>query len=263
MTLKANGEPASGDHFSKEANPNGRTSMPIIDAFSDATMRKILNADPNFEKLRYLAVLAASSEPPFETIGTPIDGKITFNVKQLWRVANHLGLRFERFRGAERVFNSLQRSGLVRVVRDERTGFHTQFCLTDLGISQTILNLDRLKKVQEFDSQAKTMQRTIKKQLATLPPTVLEVNLSQKTFTIGRDKENDLALEDQYMSSKHARVTYDNGTWIIEDLNSRNGTWKMEQNNLKRVARTQVADHDLYQLGSTVIRFRQPTTGQA
>lgn len=237
--------------------------MPIVDAFSDDTVRRILNTDPNFEKLRYLAVLAASSEPPFETSGTPINGKMTFNVKQLWRVANRLGLKFERFRGAERVFKLLERSGLVMMVRDENTGFHTQFCLTELGISQTIMNLDRLKKIQEFESQAKTMQRTIKKQLASLPPTVFEINLSQKTFTIGRDKDNDLSVDDQYMSSKHARVTYDSGQWTIEDLNSRNGTWKMEPNNIKSVVRAQLADNDLYQLGSTVIRFRQPSTGQA
>lgn len=237
--------------------------MPIVDALSDSTVRRILNTDPNFERLRYLAVLAASSEPPFETSGTSIDGKMTFNVKQLWRVANHLGLEFERFRGAERVFKLLERSGLVMVVRDERTGFHTQFCLTELGISQTVMNLDRLKKMQEFESQAKTMQRTIKKQLASLPPTVFEINLSQKTFTIGRDEENDLSVDDRYLSSKHARITYDSGRWTIEDLNSRNGTWKMEPNNIKRVVRAQLADNDLYQLGSTVIRFRQPSTGQA
>lgn len=231
--------------------------MPIVDAFSDATVRKILNTDPNFERLRYLAVLAASSEPPFETSGTPVNGKMTFNIKQLWRVANHLGLKFERFRGAERVFKLLERSGLVMVVRDERTGFHTQFCLTELGISQTIMNLDRLRKIQELESQAKTMQRTIKKQLASPPPTVFEINLSQKTFTIGRDEENDLSVKDRYMSSKHARVTYDSNRWTIEDLNSRNGTWKMERDNLKRVVREQVADNDLYQLGSTVIRFRK------
>ena len=103
---------------------------------------------------------------------------------------------------------------------------------------------------------------TIKKQLAPLPPTVYEINLSQEIFTIGRDKKNNLSVDDQYLSSKHARVTYDLGRWIIEDLNSRNGSWKMELNNLRRVVRAHLVDNDLYQLGSTVIRFRKPSTAE-
>jgi NACalpha-BTF3-like transcription factor len=189
-----------------------------------------------------------------------IDGKPTFNVKQLWRVATHLGLDFERYRGADRVFKLLEKSALVIVICNEQTSFHTQYSPTELGISQTVLNLERLKKIQEFESQAKTMHMAIRKELASLPPTVYEVNLGPKnTFVIGRSEDNDLSVDDRYLSSKHAKVTLDSGRWIFEDLNSRNGCWKMEANNLRRVLRAQLADNDLYQLGSTVIRFRLST----
>jgi len=236
--------------------------MPIVDSLADPALRRILNSDPNFERLRYLTVLVASTEPPFATSGIQVDGKTTFNVKQLWRVATHLGLKFERFRGAERVFKLLERSKLIGSICNERTEFHTQYHPTQLGTSQTILNLDRLKMIEEFESQAKTMLITIKKQLAPLPPTLYEVNLTQNPFTIGRDQKNNLSVDDRYMSSNHARVTYDSGHWIIEDLNSRNGSWKIEPDNLRRVVRSQLADNDLYQLGSTVIRFRHPPTTQ-
>lgn len=232
--------------------------MSIVDSISDLGVRRILNGDPNFERLRYLIVLSASNEPPFDTSGSLIGGRPTFNVKQLWRVASHLGLDFERFRGADRVFKHLEKSSLVVAIRSEETNFHTQYYATELGISQTMLNLDRLRKIQEFQSQAKTMQMTIKKQLASLPPTIFEVNLGPKPFTIGRDGDNDLSVDDHYMSSKHARITCESGKWMFQDLNSRNGSWKVETDNLRRIVHTQLADNDLYQLGSTVIRFRQP-----
>jgi hypothetical protein len=231
--------------------------MPILDFLSDPAVRRVLNSDPNFERLRYLIILAASTEPPFETSGTTIEDRLTFNVKQLWRVARHLGLDFERFRGAGKAFKYLERSGLVRSIRNEESKYHIQYYPTELGISQTILNLDRLRKIQDFQSQAKTMQMTIKKQLASLPPTIFEVSLAKKPFTIGRDKANDLSVDDRYMSSKHACVNYESGKWLFQDLNSRNGSWKVEPEHLKRVIYAELSDNDLYQLGSTVIRFRQ------
>jgi hypothetical protein len=232
--------------------------MTIFDSLSDPSVRKTLNGDPNFERLRYLVVLAASTEPPFETSGVVIEGRTTFNVKQLWRVATRLGLEFERFRGAERVFKQLERSGLVNVFRNEQTGFHTQYCPSELGVSQTVLNLDRLRKIQEFESQAKTMQMTIKKQLAKPLPTVLEITLGEKAFTIGKGDENDLCVDDPYISRRHVRIAFESGEWIFQDLNSKNGSWKIEPNNLRRIAKASLADGDMYQLGSTVFRFRKP-----
>jgi hypothetical protein len=236
--------------------------MSVVELLLDQSVRKTLNSDPNFERLRYLVILAAASEPPFVTGGTIIDGKPTFNVKQLWRVASRLGLDYERYRGAERVFKLLEKSALVRLIRTEETQSHSQYYPTELGIAQTSLNLDRLRKIQEFGSQAKTMQMTIKKQLASkAPPAILEISLRPQAFTIGRDDDNDFPVDDPYMSSKHARVLYDSGTWVFEDLDSRNGSWKIvEPNNLLRVVRAELIDNDRYQLGSTIFRFRRPQT---
>ena len=43
--------------------------------------------------------------------------------------------------------------------------------------------------------------------------------------TIGRSADCDLALSDTYLSSRHARLTNDEGDLSIEDLGSTNGTY--------------------------------------
>ena len=234
-----------------------KLATPVVDSLTDPKVRRILNADRSFERVRYLAVLAASSEPLFETGGKMVDGRMTFNLRQLWRIATRLGLDFERFRGAEKVFGLLESSGYVRKIRSQQTGFHTQYCATDSGIAQTVLTLDHLKKMEGFEPHAKAMN-SINLGQQSAAPTVCDVILNQKRFTIGSGAENDLSVEDRDMSPKHARVIYESGHWVLEDLNSAYGSWKMEPNNLTRLGRAELADNDLYQLGSTIIRFRLP-----
>lgn len=42
--------------------------------------------------------------------------------------------------------------------------------------------------------------------------------------TLGRSAENDVRLPDETVSAQHARVSFGQGMWWIEDLGSRNGT---------------------------------------
>jgi pSer/pThr/pTyr-binding forkhead associated (FHA) protein len=44
------------------------------------------------------------------------------------------------------------------------------------------------------------------------------------SFTIGRDG-TDLPLTDDYVSTRHAKLTEDDGAWYVSDLGSTNGTW--------------------------------------
>lgn len=44
-------------------------------------------------------------------------------------------------------------------------------------------------------------------------------------LTIGRGKENNLALEDNEISRKHAVIEPTSAGWLVRDLNSTNGTW--------------------------------------
>ena len=43
------------------------------------------------------------------------------------------------------------------------------------------------------------------------------------SMTIGRSGENDITLMDFDVSRSHARISFQGGTWIIEDLGSSNG----------------------------------------
>lgn len=50
--------------------------------------------------------------------------------------------------------------------------------------------------------------------------------LSKEVFRIGsQDEANDAVLHSAVVSRHHARITKTNGSYFIEDLNSRNGTY--------------------------------------
>lgn len=53
----------------------------------------------------------------------------------------------------------------------------------------------------------------------------LSVELGATPITIGRAAENTIALEDDYVSGRHARVFPHEGSWVVEDLGSTNGTF--------------------------------------
>ena len=52
------------------------------------------------------------------------------------------------------------------------------------------------------------------------------VPLSDDAVTLGRAASNTVVLDDEFVSTHHARITQDpsSGRWIIEDLHSTNGT---------------------------------------
>lgn len=50
------------------------------------------------------------------------------------------------------------------------------------------------------------------------------VNFSQGEITIGRDPACECSLQDDAVSTHHARLAYHHSQWWLEDLRSRNGT---------------------------------------
>lgn len=50
-------------------------------------------------------------------------------------------------------------------------------------------------------------------------------NASENSFTIGKRGENDIVLDDSYISGRHAVIGRRNGSWYVIDQNSRNGTY--------------------------------------
>jgi pSer/pThr/pTyr-binding forkhead associated (FHA) protein len=51
------------------------------------------------------------------------------------------------------------------------------------------------------------------------------LDLDQQQITLGRANDATLVLNDDYASSRHARIFPQDGQWIVEDLGSTNGTY--------------------------------------
>jgi|SRR5947209_9771552 len=65
--------------------------------------------------------------------------------------------------------------------------------------------------------------------------------------TIGRSRENEVTLDDAVVSAQHARLTWNGRGWVLEDLNSTNGTWVNGRKVGKPMA---VKQGDVIELGS-------------
>jgi len=77
------------------------------------------------------------------------------------------------------------------------------------------------------------------------------VFLSRLPFTIGRRRGCDLVLSDPQASRTHARISAQDGAFVLEDLGSTNGTFVNDQ----RVQRQVLRPGDEIQIGQTRLRF--------
>jgi Inner membrane component of T3SS, cytoplasmic domain len=57
------------------------------------------------------------------------------------------------------------------------------------------------------------------------PKAGLELPLGAEPLTIGRSSESGLVIRDDYTSSHHARLVLWGEQWMLQDLDSTNGTW--------------------------------------
>ena len=73
---------------------------------------------------------------------------------------------------------------------------------------------------------------------------------SQRTF-IGRTRENHVPIKDVSTSRRHARIERRDGDFILEDLDSTNGTML----NKKTITREMLHHGDKIQVGETVLQF--------
>jgi pSer/pThr/pTyr-binding forkhead associated (FHA) protein len=70
--------------------------------------------------------------------------------------------------------------------------------------------------------------------------------------TIGREAGNDLVVDEETVSSRHARLLPRDGRWWIEDLGSRNGTLV---NNDQVEGSRPLRPGDVIQVGRVQLRF--------
>src|ERR1700722_15333694 len=100
--------------------------------------------------------------------------------------------------------------------------------------------------------------------MATNPPhprLPVLVNLStnvryplEGTFvTIGRERDNNVVItEDGYVSGHHARIYWEGGQWLLEDLKSSNGT---TLNDLPVIDPSPLSPQDLIKFGRSSFRI--------
>lgn len=71
-------------------------------------------------------------------------------------------------------------------------------------------------------------------------------------LSIGRSKDSDVQIEDRYASSLHARVFSRGDRYLVEDMESTNGTLL---NGATLKGEAELLDGDTVQIGDTVFRF--------
>ena len=80
------------------------------------------------------------------------------------------------------------------------------------------------------------------------------LGLTDQQVTVGRANDATLVLNDDYASSRHARLFPQDGQWIVEDLGSTNGTYIDRQ---KVTQPTPVPVGVPIRIGKTVLELRR------
>jgi pSer/pThr/pTyr-binding forkhead associated (FHA) protein len=80
------------------------------------------------------------------------------------------------------------------------------------------------------------------------------VSLGDVPVTIGRAQDSTVVLDDDYASSRHARLFPRDGQWLVEDLGSTNGTYLDRE---KVTAPTAVPLGVPIRIGKTVLELRK------
>jgi hypothetical protein len=86
----------------------------------------------------------------------------------------------------------------------------------------------------------------------------VKIKLSRGNATIGRDQGCDHSFpDDRFMSRKHAAIEWAKGQYLITDLNSKNGTYRIESKKRINIKQEPVRVNEIYQLGTTRLIFTQ------
>jgi pSer/pThr/pTyr-binding forkhead associated (FHA) protein len=80
------------------------------------------------------------------------------------------------------------------------------------------------------------------------------LDLTEQQITLGRANDATLVLNDDYASSRHARIFPQDGQWIVEDLGSTNGTY-LDRRKVTRP--TPVPVGVPIRIGKTVLELRR------
>lgn len=80
-----------------------------------------------------------------------------------------------------------------------------------------------------------------------------QIPLGAAPCSIGREGDNQVCLPQSFVSARHARIQYRDGSWWLEDLGSTNGTICRGR---QVQAPVKLREGDLIEIGDTTLRFR-------
>ncbi|MEO6826432.1 MAG: FHA domain-containing protein [Microbacteriaceae bacterium] len=103
------------------------------------------------------------------------------------------------------------------------------------------------------DSQA-TSHTASRLVITSGPKSGLELALGRDPLTIGRSAESGLVIRDDYTSTHHARLLLWNDNWMIQDLDSTNGTFL---DGTRVTVPTQVPLNTPVKIGTTSFELRR------
>jgi pSer/pThr/pTyr-binding forkhead associated (FHA) protein len=76
--------------------------------------------------------------------------------------------------------------------------------------------------------------------------------IASRVSYIGREETNQITISNEAISKKHAKMTFTDGKFYIEDLSSSNGTFL---NGTRVHARSALKNGDLLRLGAVIVKF--------
>ena len=80
------------------------------------------------------------------------------------------------------------------------------------------------------------------------------IPLGNADVTLGRAPDSTIVLDDDYASNAHARITFVNGSWVVTDMGSTNGTWI---DKVRLTGPTALAVGHQLKVGRTVLELRR------
>jgi len=87
----------------------------------------------------------------------------------------------------------------------------------------------------------------------------MEYLLSDISAVIGRDKDAAVPIKDPLVSRQHAEILFHDGSFMLKDLGSTNGT-QMNTTSIKEAA---LRHGDTFRVGETVLQFILVDTGRS
>ena len=77
--------------------------------------------------------------------------------------------------------------------------------------------------------------------------------LSLSPVYLGRTESNDIIVKDDRVSGQHAKLSFEESQFWIEDLDSTNGTYV---NGERLTKKRSLKDEDLIKIGATILKFK-------